>query len=280
MAMIAMALTAILMSFSGIIIRNIEEATPWQINIYRNLAFILVISMIFLGKHRSGVLGQIREIKLPVIFASLGLSVTGITIVQALTYTTVANTMFVMSAVPFITMGLAYLFLGEVISRFTLISMIIASLGVILMVVEGIGSGSSYGNFMALVTALAFSSFAVMVRANKNLDMLPALILAGITIIFVSVLYSFDSLNISRHDLYLCILWGAGLSGVTHLVFILAARYIAAAELTLFGLFESALASFWVWIFISERPGFWALCGGTIVIISVAIRTLFEFEKD
>ena len=47
-------------------------------------------------------------------------------------------------------------------------------------------------------------------------------------------------LEISRQDLWLCLLWGGVMSGFTSACFIVASRHIVAAELTIFMLLEFA----------------------------------------
>lgn len=279
LAMAAMFVTSIAVSFSGLIIRNIEAAGPWQINIYRNLSFLAVIAIICVVRYRSDFRSQVIQIKPPILWAALGLATTGIAIVQAFTHTLIANTVFIMSTVPLITMALSYIFLRETASKATLITMAISLLGLVVMLAEGIGSGSSYGNLMALIAAFGFAVFAVVARAHRNFEMLPALMIAAIIIITVSSIVAFDNLEISTHDLLLCVLWGAGISGIAHWFFVLSAKYIAATELTLFGLLEAALAPIWVWFFIGETPSRWVLIGGIAVIISVCVKTMLEMKK-
>jgi len=278
-AITAMVAVSCALSFSGLIVRNIEHANPWQINVYRNLAFLSVTCVIFALRYRGQIKSQINLMRLPVLWAALGLATTGIAIVHAFTHTLVANTVFIMSAVPFITMALAYFLLSETVSKTTVITMIVSAIGLLVMIAEGIGSGTAYGNFMALLAALGFSMFAVVARANRDLELLPALLLASVVIILVSVIPTITDLSISAHDLLLCIVWGAGISGIAHWVFLLAARHMAAAELTLFGLFETALAPIWVWFFIRETPGPWVLAGGIAVIVSVGLMSLRELKN-
>ncbi|MEM7290245.1 MAG: DMT family transporter, partial [Pseudomonadota bacterium] len=223
-------------------------------------------------------IGEIRQIRPQVLWAAIGLATTGLAIIQAFTYTLVANTMFIMGTVPFITMIAAYLFLSERVTRTTAIAMGLSMAGLVIMIADGIGTGSGYGNLMALVAAMGFSLFAVMARACRGQDMLPALFLAPLIVVLVSLVGTLDDLTISWRDFLLCVLWGAGISGLAHWVFVLAARYIAAAQLTLFGLFETALAPFWVWLFIGETPGWLVLIGGGAIIISIGLKSVMELQ--
>ena len=107
---------------------------------------------------------------------------------------------------------------------------------------------------MALVTAGCFSTFAVIVRSNRHVNMLPALLMSGLFIAVVAIVAAIDRLGITLHDLALCFLWGGVMSGVGNGMFIIASRHLVAAELTLFMLLEFALAPLWVWMFIGETP--------------------------
>ena len=102
---------------------------------------------------------------------------------------------------------------------------------------------------MALLTALCFSIYAVLVRHNRQVDMLPAILISTFFIMVVVALVRYDALQISRGDLLLCMLWGGVMSGFTSVCFIVASRHIAAAELTIFMLLEFALGPIWVWLF-------------------------------
>ncbi len=276
MAMTFMVLTAIAASFSGLIIRSIESASPWQVNFYRNIAFIIIISIILIGRYRHRSKRIIAGINSVTISAAFCLGIAGIAIVQAYTHTTVANTVFCISATPIITLGLAYFFLNERLSRSSWLAMVVAVVGLLLTVIGGMRASNSYGNLMALLTAFGFSGFAVIVRANHQQEMLPALALAGLFVILASLSATYRDLSISAHDLALCIMWGAVLSGAAHWVFLLSARKLNAVELTLFTLLETALAPLWVWIFMHEIPETMVIAGGVLVIVAVGGRVLIE----
>ena len=57
-AMILMIISSIVISFGGLIIRNIETADTWQINFYRSIAFAFAISLVLLFRYRSSTVKQ------------------------------------------------------------------------------------------------------------------------------------------------------------------------------------------------------------------------------
>ena len=277
-AMGLMIASSVIISFGGLISRLIEDADPNQINFYRSLSLCLAFGLVFVFNHRGEAVRDFRKVGWSGIWASVCLTVAGIAFMQALANTTVANTMFTLASIPFITAGLAWVFLRENLSWLTVVTMIAAAIGVSLMVADGVGLGSIYGNVMALITALGFSGFAVIVRRNRHIDMMPALILSAVFIVLISFGLRYDDLAISWRDIAYCVLWGAVLSGIGNCLFIIASRHLVAGELTLFMLLEFAISPLWVWIVVRETPTQWALAGGALVILSVATRALLEMK--
>lgn len=275
-AMLLMVISSVVISFGGLISRLIEDADPNQINFWRSLSLFLTFGVIYLVRHKRDSVKDFRKIGVSGVIASLALTVAGVAFMQALANTSVANTMFTLAAIPFITAALAWIFLREKLGLVTVVTMVAAAAGVVMMVADGIGLGALYGNVMALVTALGFSAFAVIVRRNRHIDMLPALILSAIFIVFISVALKYDDLMIPWQDIAWCILWGSIMSGIGNTLFIIASRHLVAGELTLFMLLEFALSPLWVWLVVSEAPTVWALAGGALVILSVCARAVLE----
>ena len=273
-----MIVSSVMISFGGLVLRSIDDADVWQINFYRSIAFGTVICLIMFLRYRGGALRRVRETGRAGILGGILLTLAGIAILEAFTNTTIANTLFTLSAIPFLTAAMAWVFLREGLSRATLVTMIAAALGVAVMMAEGISAGSAYGNFMALVTALCFSGFAVVVRSNRKVDMLPALLVAATLITALALALRWGDLGLSRHDILLCFLWGGVLSGFGNAMFIFASRHLIAAELTLFMLLEFALGPLWVWLFVNEVPGRWTILGGSVVILAVTARAALEMR--
>ena len=198
---------------------------------------------------------------------------------QALTNTTVANALFTISAIPFITAFMAFAFLREKLELITLLTMVFALVGVTIMFSSGLDNGQMYGNTMALLTALVFSCFAIIVRKYRAIDMIPTLLLASFISGLIGLIASFDNLQISLHDLLLCFLLGGLLSGVANCGFIIATRYLVAAEVTLYMFVEFALGPMWVWFFANETISATSLIGELIIMLSVATRSIFQLVR-
>ncbi len=278
-AMVLMLIGSIVISFAGLAIRNIETTDNWQINFYRSIAFALAISVVLLFRYGKTASQQLKGVGLQGVLAATFLACASISFLQAVTSTTVAATTFTLSSIPFLTAIMAWLFLGERISKPTILTIFIALVGISLMFFQGLGSSTIYGNFMALLCAVGFSSYAIMIRRNIKSEMMPTLILSNLIIMFVALIYTWDDLLISWNDFIFCFILGGFLSATVNTLFLIAAKHLFAAELTLFMLVEFTLGPLWVWIFISETPSSWTLFGGSIVILAVLVRTVSELRK-
>ena len=277
-AIFLILLCSILISFNGLTVRNIDHADALLINLYRSIALMTSVSTFLLLTTKTPIFRNVIAIGWPGIFGGVLMGCANIFFLQALTNTTVANALFTISAIPFITALLAFIFLKERIELITIITMFFASIGVYIMFSSGIDSGQMYGNIMALLTALVFSCFAIIVRKYRAVDMIPTLLLAGIISGLIGLIASFDNLAISVHDLLLCFLLGGILSGIANVGFIIATRYLVAAEVTLYMFVEFALGPIWVWFFANENITTTSLVGGLIIMLSIAIRSIFQLR--
>ena len=267
-----------IISFSGLIIRGMDTAGPLQISLYRGLALSLTIAVVLFLRYRGHTLRKITTVGWSGVLAGIFLALAGICFIQAITSTTVAATLFILASIPFISALLARIFLNERVSQRTLFTMLIASFGVSLMMLSGFHSNSFYGTSMALITAFSFSGYAILLRKNKNIQMLPSVLISGLVISLFCLSILGQDIAISWLDLFRCILLGSIISLIPNSLFIYASRYLIAAELTLFMLLEFSLGPFWVWLFINEVPAYWTLIGGTSVITAVIIYVWSEIQ--
>ncbi len=277
LAILLMIASSVVISFSGLVVRLLE-AGPLVMNFYRALFLMGAILVLLFLRYRGAAVVRVIGVGWPGLMAGAMLAGAGITFLQSMTHTTVANTLFVLGGIPFVTAGLAWIFLKEKPSRPTLVTMIIAFFGIVIMIGEGFTIGSVYGNLMALMTTFFFSIYAVIVRFNRQVDMLPAILISTVLIMAMTGLTQRGELPISKNDLWLCLLWGGVMSGFTSASFIVASRHIIAAELTIFMLLEFALGPVWVWLFVNEIPSKWTLAGGALVIVAVLGRSILELR--
>ncbi|MDG2474419.1 MAG: DMT family transporter [Paracoccaceae bacterium] len=269
---------ATIVSFGGLIYRNFQDIEILEIVFFRSISLVSYMGVFLFFKYRLNFFRHMSDIGLKGIFASAIFCSAQVSWLIALNFTSVANATFTLCLTPFITALVAYFFVKETISRVTFLTMFLALIGVSIMVFGGLKTEANTGLLAALYTSIAFSVFAVTLRSNRNLDMLPVLLLTGVFMGFIGGFGGSFSDSIPLKDILLCVIWGVVLQGFAHSLMIRASRLILSAEITLFMLLEFTLGPFWVWLFLNEIPVMTTLIGGGVIIFSVGVLTGSEIR--
>lgn len=270
-AVALLASGAVSISFGGLIVRGLEDASPWQFNAVRGVVGGAALLLVLVLQHRGKVIAHFRRMESPAWFGAGCLGVAALFYILSLTHTTVANTHFAMSAAPFVTAGLAWLVLRERLHRVAVLAMAVAFCGIVIMVADGLGAGRSEGDWYALMAVLLFSTYGVIARGMRDANLLPAIIVAAFITMAGGIAGSLGDLHISMHDILLGATWGllVGLAG--DWCFLTGVRHVTGAEsMLLMMMIPSVLGPLWVWIFIHEVPSMPTLVGGVLVLAALA----------
>ena len=266
-------LAGLCLSFGGPLIRSFEGAGPWQILFWRSLFFMLALLIFLLLTYKKEIFNMIKKSGFVGILGGFFLSTSFVGYVFAMTETTIANVVFIISSQTLFLAVFGYFFLKEKISLRSFIAIILAISGVILMVGDSISAGSLIGNLAALSMPINFSILVVIVRKNPNLDMVPAIFYAGI----LSTIYGFilsESLTISYKDLGFSFLMGVPQLAFGFIFATIGSRTTPAATVGLLMLTESIFGPIWGWLFFKEIPPTSVFIAGTMIITAVIIRSL------
>ena len=280
LSIIFLIITTVGISFGGLIIRNLNSSDAWQVAFYRGLGFIASFTIILIFRYRKYFFNSILRTSWWGLFGGLFLMIANILFIHSMTITSIGNSLFTVSSIPFITSALAFFILKEKIEIKTLILMIFAFIGISIMFKSSIDSDDYNGNILAFGCALSFSIFILIIRNFRNIDMMPSSLIGGIFIVIVSFIFKEGDIFTSFHDILYCVLWGAILNGFMNIAFIFSTKHLHASEVSFFMLLEFSLGPFWVWIFLNELIRFQTLIGGIVVMSSVALFTIFQINRS
>ena len=59
-----------------------------------------------------------------------------------------------------------------------------------------------------------------------------------------------------------------------------ATKYISASEVSLLMIIETIMAPIWVWIFLNEVPSSYTFIGGSIIIVTLIINSIYTLKKE
>ena len=271
---------ALCLSFGGLIVKSFEGATLWQILFWRQLFFVILVSIFLLSIYKKKVFIALYKSGMPGLLGGIILGCGFSAYVFAMYNTTVANTNFIIQTQAIFLAVFGYFFLKEKISKITLASIILAISGIILMVGSSLSPGELSGNIVAFVMPSSFAILIIIVRKYPNVDMIPLQLFAGIVAMIVGYLVS-SKINISVNDLILAFIAGFFQIGFGFIFITIGAKKTLSALVGILMMTEAVFGPLWAWIFLNESPQFIALVGGSIIIIAVFIQfySLLEREK-
>jgi len=277
-------MAGILWSMIGIGIRIIENANSWQILLYRSLSLVVFLFIVLLINTKKNPFVLIYQSKFPVFVAAFGLFIAYSGGIYAVQNTSVANAMLLFASAPLITSILGYYFLGEKVSLHTLLAILIALLGILVMFMDSFGNNSINGSIGGVISAFGFSIFTVSLRWGKQNNMLPSVFLSGLLAIFLTlIICKIQNYNIiiERYDAFYALFLGIFQVGLGLVLYTIGSKTVPAAELTLLSLCEVLLAPIWVWIFLGEEATMLTLIGGFILLIAITFNSLiFIINKN
>ena len=102
------------------------------------------------------------------ILGGIGLGTAMMTFIWSIINTSAAVTLLCLSAMPFITALLGFLFLKETIKPSVWFAIIVATIGVVIIALGNSDLGSLTGLIFGLASALGFSVFSVSLRWKKE----------------------------------------------------------------------------------------------------------------
>jgi drug/metabolite transporter (DMT)-like permease len=186
--------------------------------------------------------------------------------ILAMTHTTVANTLIVVSSAPFLSALFGWLWLRERVPARTWIAMTAAMAGIAVMFVGAVSNERWLGAVIALVVPVGFGLNVVLLRRMRaSVDMIPGILLAGIISAAVTLPFALP-FEADLHDLGLLALMGAVQLALGCALMVVASRHLSAAEIGLTSILETVFGTLAVWALVGERPSNAALIGGALVI--------------
>jgi DME family drug/metabolite transporter len=165
--------------------------------------------------------------------------------------------------------------LGEAVSALTWFAIGLAILGVAVMVGGGIAGGTLIGNVAALLSALGFAVFSVVLRWRHLANMLPAILLGGLLAMAAGAIVSGltgQTLLIPARDIAIAFGMGAVTLAGGLILYTIGSRTVPAAQATLISLVEVLLAPVWAWAFLGEITTTGTLIGGAVLLAAVILN--------
>jgi drug/metabolite transporter (DMT)-like permease len=266
-ALALMVAAPVLWSSAGVVTRHIERAEPIEQVFWRSFfAFAFVAgALVFTKKNplraalAAGGAGLFSGAMWAVMFTAF---------IIALSLTTTANALVVMSIAPLLTVVCARIVLTDPIPLRTWLAALAAMAGIALMFSSSMDK-HALGMLVALAIPVASALNVVALRKHSaQVDLIPAVMLGGALSALVALPLAFP-ISASGRDLALLAFLGVFQLGLPCMFLVMASRALYAPEIALLGLLEVVLGPLWAWLGAGERPANATLLGGALVLAAL-----------
>jgi drug/metabolite transporter (DMT)-like permease len=272
-AVLTMVLCTFLWSLAGIGTRLLDRAEGFEITFWRSFFCAVFVAGALSVQHGRRWWGRLVDSGRPGLISGVMWAVMFTCFMIALTKTTVANTLVVMSVSPFLAALLGWIVLKERVAPRTWAAIAIAGLGIVWMVRDGVSAQGLVGMAIAFgVPVAAAINIVNLKRSGARLDLVPAVLL-GAVISLLATLAPALPLSASLHDIAILAALGVFQLAIPCMLMVRAAQHLAPHEIALLGLLEVVLGPLWAWVGAGEQPAAATLQGGGLVLIALGINT-------
>ena len=261
------------LSWGGFIIRSFEEASVWQILLLRSIFFMIALMIFLIATYKKNTIKIIHDAGFPAVLGGIVMSLSFIAFVVSMSITTVANVVFIISTQTMFLAIFGYFYLKEKVSLISFFSILLAMLGITIMVGDSLSTGSFLGNIVALAIPINFSILVMIIRKNKNLDMVPAIFYSGIFSIIYGLILS-ESFVFTSHDIIMGFFLGVPQLAFGFICITIGSRTTPSTTIGLLMLTETLFAPVWVWLFLNEIPPLGVIIGGSVIISAIILKSL------
>ena len=179
----------IMWSFGPLVVRYMDSPNlvPWQYIFGRGLTIFIILNLYLYFEEGTNFYKNYLKIGLSGIIGGSGLGMAMICFIFSITNTSAAVTLLCLAAMPFFTALLAFLFLKEKISYNVWVSIVIATIGIIVMALGSSEKSSLAGFIFGITSSIGFSVFSVTLRWRKETPKFTTVAIAGLFCVIVAV---------------------------------------------------------------------------------------------
>lgn len=265
----------LILSIDGLLIRLIA-ADSFDLLFWRGLLMSVTIAVVLVLQRSTS---SFLPMDAPALRSSFFMVVCTITFVMAINLSSVANVLVIISSQPLFAAVLGWIFLREMPQPITWVAIFLSMIGIGWVLLGSWSQPNFTGDLLALICCLALAAKFVNDRAVSHRDMTPALILAGLVIALVSYFYG-HPMALSGDSWWYMVALCLLVSPLAFCLITIGPMRIPAAEVGMLMLLETAVGPVWVWLVLSEAPSATAVQGGSLVVGTLLLHSLYQWRTN
>ena len=276
--LIITALGVLLISPDGLLTRLIM-VDHWTLIFWRALflsfGMWLIVSLIYPNKAWYKYKSMGRGGAIMVVIYAMGT----ISFIVAITHTSVANTLIILSTTPMFAAIIGWIFLRESIPARTWFAILLVGIGIYIISSDSESQTTSLlGDLAAMAGSFFLATGFTVIRNFPKIPILPVISTSGLLTALI-ILPLAQPFSVTQDDMGYLLIMGIYMLPVATALMYSGPRYIPAPEVGLMLLLESILGPVWVWLALDEQPGIRTFIGGAIILSTLAINTAWLLKS-
>ena len=276
--LIITALGVLIISPDGLLTRLIH-IDHWTLIFWRTLFLSFGMWMIASFTYRDQTWQKYKSMGRGGLMMALIYSLGTISFITAITHTSVANTLIILSTTPLFAAIIGWVFLREPIPLRTWIAILLVGIGIFVISSDSENQVSSlFGDLAAMLGAFCLASGFTIVRRFPAISIFPVISTSGLLTALI-ILPLAQPFSVTQADMGYLLIMGVYMLPVATALMYLGPKYIPAPEVGLMLLLESLLGPIWVWLALGEQPGVRTFIGGAIILSTLVINTVWVLKS-
>jgi drug/metabolite transporter (DMT)-like permease len=262
-AILFMVLCATLWSTAGIFIKLL----PWHPLVIAGIRSLISAGVFLIYMHSIKIGFIINRTSL-----LCGFFVTSnfIFFIAANKLTTSANAIVLQYTAPIFILILSALIFRQKFRLGDILTVTVTTFGISLFFLDKLSGGYMLGNLLAIVAGLSFAAMFITTSRADEKSRMSGILLSHIFTAIIGIPFTFIyPTPITTATVLSILALGIFQLGIPYILYGIAIRQCSPLACSLISAIEPLLNPLWVFIFIGETPGFFALIGGAAVISSV-----------
>jgi DME family drug/metabolite transporter len=205
--------------------------------------------------------------------------------VLATKLTTSANAIFLQFTAPIYVLIAEPLLNKTRIKNADIVSVLITIGAMGLFFIGKFDSRSTLGNILALTSGICFAGYTLLLKHERTGEtgrwqsvIIGHIIIVALMLVITSTSSS-QMIPTTFDDLWRLIFLGVMQIGVPYSLFTIGIKHVSALDALLLSMVEPVLNPVWVYLGIGETPSIWAITGGIIILIVIALRVTSTIRK-
>ncbi len=250
----------------------------WTGLVWRGSLQALGLVLILLLLYRSRTLTVFRSIGGLGLLLAAVFTGSSILFLLAVSLTQVVNVLVILATAPFFAACFSLVFLKEKVSAHTWLAIVASFGGIAVLTLESKGQGALLGDLAALGVATLMGAYFSIVRATRQIDMIPAMAVSGLFVALIALPFAaFPAM--SQGQILAAGTMGFVVAPISFALITIGPRYLPAPEVSLLLLIETVLGPLWVWLVIAEKPSPLSLIGGAVVVTTLLLHSLYGLRR-